>query len=66
MMPYPIQLTFRNMAESPSLDAILLKHAGVLENYFPHITTCRVVLKLLTNRLGDRRQRICRHEAAAP
>lgn len=43
-MSIPVQVTFRNIPHSLSLDNKIQQKAHKLERYFPHIQSCRVTV----------------------
>jgi ribosomal subunit interface protein len=45
IMQIPLQVTFRHLAPSEALDARIREKAAKLEQFFPHITSCRVVVE---------------------
>jgi ribosomal subunit interface protein len=45
-MQLPLQITFRGMAHSPSIEEAIREKAGKLEHYFDRIMSCRVVVEL--------------------
>jgi cold shock CspA family protein/ribosome-associated translation inhibitor RaiA len=45
-MAIPIQITFRNMESSPTIEAQLRDRAEALERFFPGIIACRAVVEL--------------------
>ncbi len=49
-MQLPIQITFRQMDTSPSVEAHIRERAEALEKYFDRITGCRVVVEQSTRR----------------
>lgn len=44
-MQIPLQITFRHMEHSDALEANVRKHAEKLDQFYPHIMSCRVVLE---------------------
>lgn len=44
-MQIPIQITFRKMDTSPSVEAHIRERAEALEKFFDRITACRVVVE---------------------
>lgn len=44
-MKIPLQVTFRHLPHSDALDARIREKAAKLEQFFPHITSCRVVVE---------------------
>jgi len=44
-MQIPLQITFRQMAPSPAVEAHIRKRADALERYFDRIMGCRVVVE---------------------
>jgi ribosomal subunit interface protein len=44
-MEVPLQITFRDMAPSPAVEARIREKAAKLERYFDRITSCRVVIE---------------------
>ncbi len=44
-MDIPLQISFRNMDASESVEARVRERAAKLETYFDHITSCRVVVE---------------------
>lgn len=44
-MQLPIQITFRKMDTSPSVEAHIRERAEALEKFFGRITSCRVVVE---------------------
>ena len=44
-MQLPVQITFRNMDKSPSVEAHILERAEALERFFNRITSCRVAVE---------------------
>jgi ribosomal subunit interface protein len=49
-MQLPLQITFRKMDTSPSVEAHIRERAEALEQYFARITACRVVVEQSTRR----------------
>ncbi len=49
-MQLPVQITFRNMAPSPAVEAHIRERADALERYFARIIACRVVVEASTRR----------------
>ncbi|HUC19371.1 MAG TPA: HPF/RaiA family ribosome-associated protein [Acetobacteraceae bacterium] len=49
-MQIPIQITFRNIASAPAVEALIRKRAEALEKYFGRIIACRVVVEESTRR----------------
>jgi cold shock CspA family protein/ribosome-associated translation inhibitor RaiA len=45
-MAIPIEITFRNMESSPTIEAQLRHRAEALERFFPGIIACRAVVEL--------------------
>jgi len=45
-MVRPVQITFRNMHPSGSLEAEARAHAAGLETFYPRIVGCRVVVEV--------------------
>jgi ribosome-associated translation inhibitor RaiA len=43
-MQIPVEIAFKGMPESDSLQAAARKHAAELEHFFDRITSCRVVV----------------------
>ncbi len=43
-MQIPLQITFHGMQTSPAVDAAVREHASKLEQFHPHIMSCRVVI----------------------
>jgi len=50
-MQLPIQITFRKMDTSPSVEANIRERAEALEKFFDRITSCRVVVEQSARRL---------------
>jgi len=44
-MELPIQITFRDMAPSPALEAAIRDKAAKLVQFHPHLMRCRVVIE---------------------
>ena len=44
-MQIPLQITFRHFPTSDALEARIREKAAKLEQFFPHITSCRVVVE---------------------
>lgn len=44
-MNIPLQVTFRHLPHSDALDARIREKAARLEHFFPHITSCRIVIE---------------------
>jgi ribosomal subunit interface protein len=44
-MQIPLQVTFRHMEHSPALEAKIRERAAELEQFFPHIVGCHVVVE---------------------
>src|SRR5512135_2406168 len=44
-MELPLQISFREIEPSPAIAARIRKKAARLERFFPHITSCRVVVE---------------------
>lgn len=49
-MQLPLQITFRHMAPSPTVEAHIRERAEALHRYFERITACRVVVEASTRR----------------
>ncbi len=49
-MQLPLQITFRKMDTSPSVEAHIRERAEALERHFERITACRVVVEQSTRR----------------
>lgn len=49
-MQLPVQITFRNMAPSPSVEAQIRQRAEALNRYFTRIMACRVAVKASARR----------------
>ncbi len=49
-MQLPLQVSFRNMVASPSVEKRIRERAEALERYFGRITACRVVIEASTHR----------------
>lgn len=45
-MQRPLQITFKNMASSPSLEALIRERVERLEKFYPRLTGCRVVVEV--------------------
>ncbi|MDX2205902.1 MAG: HPF/RaiA family ribosome-associated protein [Hyphomicrobiaceae bacterium] len=45
-MQRPLQITFKNMDTSPSLEALIRERVDRLEKFFPRLTGCRVVVEV--------------------
>lgn len=45
-MQLPLQITFRGMEHSPTIEAAIREKAAKLEHYFDRIMSCRVVIEL--------------------
>jgi ribosome-associated translation inhibitor RaiA len=45
-MTTPVQITFRNMSVSPTLEQEVRSRVSWLESFFPDIVGCRVVLEM--------------------
>jgi ribosomal subunit interface protein len=44
-MEIPVQVTFRDMDPSPTVEQLIRDKAAKLETYFPRITGCRVTIE---------------------
>jgi ribosomal subunit interface protein len=44
-MQIPLQITFRHLPHSDALETRISEKAAKLEQFFPHITSCRVVVE---------------------
>ncbi len=44
-MQLPLQISFRNMEPSPAVETRVRQKAKKLEQYFHHLTSCRVVVE---------------------
>lgn len=44
-MQVPPKITFDNIDRSPAIEAQINEHIDKLEQFFPHITSCRVVVE---------------------
>jgi ribosomal subunit interface protein len=44
-MQIPLRITYRNIRKSDALDERLRERAAKLEEFHPHITSCRVVVE---------------------
>jgi ribosomal subunit interface protein len=44
-MQIPLQVTFRHLPHSDALEARIREKAAKLEQFFPHVTSCRVVVE---------------------
>jgi ribosomal subunit interface protein len=44
-MDIPLQVNFRNMEPSPAVETRVREKAAKLEQYFHHLTSCRVVVE---------------------
>jgi ribosome-associated translation inhibitor RaiA len=42
----PVQVTFRNVARSEALEALIREHAAGLEHFHTHLVSCRVAVEL--------------------
>ena len=49
-MQLPLQITFRNMASSPAVEAHIRERADDLDRFFERIMACRVVVEASTRR----------------
>ena len=49
-MQLPLQVTFRNIAPVPAVEALIRERAESLERYFDRIIACRVVIEASTRR----------------
>lgn len=45
-MKTPLQITYRNMSSTPSLEAAIREHVAELDGLYRNITSCRVVLEI--------------------
>ncbi|HET6389795.1 HPF/RaiA family ribosome-associated protein [Hyphomicrobium sp.] len=45
-MERQLQITFRGMATSPALEALIVERVGKLEKLYPRLTGCRVVVEV--------------------
>jgi len=45
-MTLPVQVTFRNISPSPTIEQLVREQASDLEQYYSHITDCRVVVEV--------------------
>lgn len=45
-MKLPVQITFRNMASSDAIEAVIRKRVEKLETYYDQITGCRVLVEV--------------------
>jgi ribosome-associated translation inhibitor RaiA len=45
-MRLPVQITWRDMAPSPAVEAKIREEAAKLEEFYDRITSCRVMLKI--------------------
>ena len=45
LMDIPLQISFRNMDRSEAVEAKVREKAAKLENYYSHISSCRVVIE---------------------
>jgi len=46
MRPIPLQLTFDGLAQSESIESEIRERVAWLEQYYPRITGCRVLVKV--------------------
>lgn len=44
-MDIPLQVSFKNMDHSDAVEALVREKAAKLEQYFSHLTSCRVVVE---------------------
>lgn len=44
-MELPIQITFRGMSSSAALEAAIREHAAKLDQFHPHVMSCRAVVE---------------------
>lgn len=44
-MDVPLELSFRNMDVSPAVETRVRERAAKLEQYFQHLTSCRVIVE---------------------
>ena len=49
-MLLPVEVTFRHMSPSESLEASVREHAAKLDRFHSHITSCRVMIEMLHQR----------------
>jgi ribosome-associated translation inhibitor RaiA len=49
-MLLPVEVTFRHMPPSESLEAAAREHAAKLDRFYPHITSCRIMIEVLHQR----------------
>ena len=49
-MLLPVEVTFRHMSPSESLEASVREHAAKLDRFHSHITSCRVMVEMLHQR----------------
>ncbi len=49
-MLLPVEVTFRHMSPSESLEAIVREHAAKLDHFYSRITSCRVMVEVLHQR----------------
>jgi len=46
MSPVPLQITFDGLPHSDAVDASIRERAAWLEQFYPRITSCRVLVKM--------------------
>jgi ribosome-associated translation inhibitor RaiA len=65
-MQIPLQISLRGLSHSEVLDDAIRQEAHKLEHYYPHITSCRVVLELAARRHRKGKQFSARIDLKVP
>ena len=65
-MPLPLQITVRNLAHSAAFDALIRERAERLQQFHPHIMSCRVVVELAGRHQHKGKQFIVRIDLKVP
>ncbi len=65
-MQVPLQITVRHMAHSPALETRIREQAAKLEEFHPHLVSCRVTVEELSRHPQQGRQFKVRIDARVP
>ena len=65
-MRLPLQISLRNLAHSQAVNALIRQRAERLQQFHPHIVSCRVVLELAGRHQHKGKQFIVRIDLKVP
>ncbi|HYL25321.1 MAG TPA: HPF/RaiA family ribosome-associated protein [Burkholderiales bacterium] len=65
-MQLPLQITFRNLAHSDTLEQLIRERAGKLQHFHPHLVSCRVAVELAGRHQQQGKQFVVRVDLKVP